>query len=71
MASNYWLSLCVEVVYVKFSLSVPHLLGISLGACEINDVLISLGLRSLGFDIVLLVEISRCGNADRGTVLGR
>ncbi len=65
MASDYWLSLCVEVVYVKFGLSVPHLLRISL--VEINDG--RLGLRSLGFYIVLFVEICRCGKVNRGTVL--
>lgn len=69
MASDYRLSLSVKVFYVKFVLGVPHLLGVSLGACKIDDV--CLGLRALGFDIVLFVEICARGVVHRRTTLGR
>ena len=66
MASDESISLCVEVVYVKFVLG---LLRIGLSGSEIIDV--SLGLGSLGFNMVLLVEICGGGEVNRGAVLGR
>jgi len=66
VASNDRLSLCVKAVYVKFVLG---LLGIGLSGSEIIDV--SLGLGSLGFNMVLLVEICGGGEVNRGAVLRR
>ena len=58
--------MCVEAFYVKFVLG---LLGIGLSGSEIIDISLELG--SLGFNMVLLIEICGGGEVNRSAVLGR